>query len=154
MRKRIFLIMLGILASLAVSFGSSYAQDIDISNMDNAQLMELLQAIMQKLEEESADKSPDLTIVTTVPAAEDLPESVAETNRFRIYENKKLVVERIPDWYFIRNDPKEEPPAEEKPAEPPAEGKPTGVPDDSDDCIICPYYDIETGEGIDCFSIC
>ena len=146
--------MLGILASLAVSFGSSYAQDIDISNMDNAQLMALLQAIMQKLEEETADKSPDLTIVTTVPATEDLPESVAETNRFRIYENKKLVVERIPDWYFIRNDPKEEPPAEEKPAEPPAEGKPTGVPDDSDDCIICPYYDIETGEGIDCFSIC
>ncbi len=143
--------MIGMLTSLAVSFGSSYAQDIDISNMDNAQLMALLQAIMQKFEEETTDESPEAAIVTTAPAAEDLPESVAEANRFRIYDNKKLVVERIPDWYFIRNDPTEEPPAEEKHAEPPAKETPN---DAHDDCIICPYYDIETGAGIDCFSIC
>ena len=154
MKKRAFLIMIGILASLAVSFCSSFAQDIDISNMDNSQLMVLLQAIMQKLEEETADKSPEAAIVTTAPAIEDIPESVAEANSFRIYENKKLVVEPIPDWYFIRSDPTEEPPANEEPPakeKPPAEEKPADMPDP---CIICPYHDIETGEGIDCFSIC
>lgn len=142
MKKKVFLIMIGIIASLEVSLCPSFAQDIDISNMDNSQLMVLLQAIQQKLEEETADESPEAAIVTTAPAIEAIPESVAEANGFRIYENKKLMVERIPDWYFIRNDSTEEPPAKEKPNDVPY------------DCIICPLYDIETGEGIDCFSIC
>ena len=36
---------------LTMTFSSSLAQDIDVSNMDNAQLMALLQAIMEKLED-------------------------------------------------------------------------------------------------------
>ncbi len=169
MIKRVFLIMIGILASLAVSFYPSFAQDIDISNMDNAQLMVLLQAIMQKLEEETADKSQEAPIVTTTPAAEDTPGSIAEADSFRIYENKKLVVESIPDWFFIRNDRTEEPQDKEYPTEPQDKEYPTEAPDReypteapakenptdvTDSCIICPYYDIETGQGIDCFSIC
>ena len=97
------------------------------------------------------------------------PGSIAEADSFRIYENKKLIVERIPDWYFIRNDHTEEPqdkedPTEsqdkEDPTEPQDKEDPTEAPakekpnDVTDSCIICPYYDIETGQGIDCFSIC
>ena len=128
--------------------------------MDNAQLMALLQAIMQKLEEETADKSQEAPIVTTTPAAEDTPGSIAEADSFRIYENKKLVVARIPDWFFIRNDHAEEPQDKEDPTEPQDKEDPTEAPakekpnDVTDSCIICPYYDIETGQGIDCFSIC
>lgn len=145
MRKRIFLIVILILVLTAVSVCTSAAQDIDFSGMDNAQLMQLLQAIMQKLDEESADKSPEAPVVTTGPVREDTPESAAEANHFRIYENKKLVMERIPDWYFNRNVPTEEPPAEETP---------TDVPKDRDDCIICYSFDLADGTGLDCFSIC
>ncbi len=145
MRNRIFLILIVILVLTAVSVCSSAAQDVDLSGMDNAQLMQLLQAIMQKLEEGSADKSPEAPVVTADPAAEDTPESAADADRFRIYENKKLVMERIPDWYFNRNDPTEDPPAEETP---------TDVPKDRDPCIICYSFDLADGTGLDCFSIC
>ena len=143
MGKRAFLVMIVILASLAVFVCPSAAQDIDISGMDNAQLMQLLQAIMQKLEEETDDKSPEAPPASAIETA---PESGAEAKSFRIYENKKLLLEQIPDWYFIRNDPTEE--------EPPAGEKPTAVPDNHDPCIICPYYSLEDGSGLDCFSIC
>ena len=145
MRKRAFLIMIAILALLSAAVYSSSAQDIDILNMNNAQLMALLQAIMQKLEEETEENSPEALNVTTVPAIEDTPEPVDEANSFRIYGNKKLVVEQIPDWYFIRDEPTEKSP------ESPAKKKPTASPDG---CIICARTDPETGEGLDCFSIC
>ena len=143
MRKKIFLIMIGILALLTVSVCSSFAQDIDISNMDNTQLMALLQAIMQKLEEETADESPEAPVVTMVPETADTPEPAG----FRIYTNKKLVIGRMPDWYFIRDDSAEESPEEENPNEKKKD-------DSSNNCIICAKTDIETGEGVECFSIC
>ena len=148
MRKKFFLIMIGILALLIVSVCSSFAKDIDISNMDNAQLMTLLQAIMQKLEEKTEDESPEAPVVTTNPEAADTPESAG----FQIYKNKKLVIGRMPDWYFIRDDSAEEAPDEENQGEEtPHEKK---QDNDSYNCIICAGTDIVTGEGVDCFSIC
>ncbi|MBR6089992.1 MAG: hypothetical protein IKP86_08665 [Anaerolineaceae bacterium] len=140
MRKKVFLIMIGISVLLAVSVCSSFAQDIDISDMDNAHLTALLQAIMEKLEG-TADGSPEAP-AAAVPGTADTPEPAAEANGFQIYKNKKLVIGRMPDWYFIRDDSAGETPDEEKPDDAPY------------NCIICPQYDIETGEGIDCFSIC
>ena len=143
MRKKYFLIMIGVLVLLTVSVCSSFAQDIDISNMDKTQLMTLLQAIMQKLEEETADESPEAPVVITVPETADTPEPAG----FQTYKNKKLIISRMPDWYFIRDDSAEESPEEENPNEKKKD-------DSSNNCIICAKTDIETGEGVECFSIC
>ena len=57
MKKRsIFLFIILILAVLIGFIGTASAQNIDIDDMDNEQLMLLLQSIMQKLE---SDEAPD-----------------------------------------------------------------------------------------------
>ena len=100
--KKLFLILLPVLAILMIFVSSSFAQDIDISNMDNAQLMSLLQAIMLKLENDAEsgprnEGSDQLNIENG-----DLKIEKADGTTFRIYENKKLILERIPDYYFIQ----------------------------------------------------
>ena len=65
--KSLFLILFAVLVILTLSVSSSLAQDVDISNMDNAQLMALLQQnmllmqqIMEKLEDSgSGMQDPD-----------------------------------------------------------------------------------------------
>ena len=93
--KNLLLILLIVLAMLKISVSSSFAQDVDISSMDNTQLMSLLQTIMQKLENDAEGGSRN----------EELDQlKIEETSDriFRIYENKKLIQERIPDYYFIQ----------------------------------------------------
>ena len=113
MRKPILLILFLILTAAAVSFASVSAQDIDISNMDNAQLLQLLQAIMQKLE--ASDDSAAETIDSDVPsesAAAMIPADDYETVKFSIWKNKKLMVEALPGYMFVQqkqDTPEEEP---------------------------------------------
>lgn len=110
MRKRIvFLISAVILMILTASAAVSAQTGIDLDNMDNAQLMALLQAIMLKLEQNEAAADPaenagELPVPTAVPTAVLPDEPVPAAKRFHVYENKKLIVEALPDSYFIRKD--------------------------------------------------
>ena len=125
-----FLMML-ILPVLCVS-----AQDVDLSNMDNAQLMMLLQAIMQKLEQGESDGEA----VTPVPEIVLTPEAAGKI--FSIYENKKLILERMPDWYFNRgpNTVEEE---DDNPPDNPGKKKKT-PPECENYCAYeaCPWADL------------
>ncbi len=105
--RRFFLIMFMITAMLTAFISAVSAQDIDVSNMDRAELIRLLQAIMQKLENgesgsEAAEETPEAPVITESPEAENTPEPAAEPEPFHIYEIKKLTMEKIPDWYFIQ----------------------------------------------------
>ena len=108
----LFLILL-VISVLSISFGgTAAAQDVDVSTMSNEELMVLLQSIMQKLEQESAAETEDkdAEIVETslpIPAIETPEATVSEekAETFSIYENKKLVIGRMPDSWFIRIDP-------------------------------------------------
>ena len=75
------------------------AQDIDIENMDDAELLALLQTIMQKLEQggsaEPAAEGP-------ASASSAIPEAKPDLSGFEIYENKKLTIEKLPDYMFIQ----------------------------------------------------
>ena len=139
MRKRICLILIALLASLAVSVCSSFAQDIDISNMDNAQLMAMLQAIMQKLDDSSqqAEGSGQESVIRIQDAEE------AGVRIFNIYENKKLILERLPDYMFYQ-------PPTEVPEEPQPEKDPTPKP--KPDCFWTCWDDL--GFYADCEWIC
>ena len=107
--KSLFLIMFVILTVTAVSFGPVNAQEIDISDMDNAQLLQLLQTILQELDRETDDpetlaENPETPLATPEQIAENTPKPAAEPKKFRIYENKKLILESIPEYYFYREE--------------------------------------------------
>ena len=95
-----------------VSFGTVSAQDIDIENMDNAQLLTLLQAIMQKLEsnesEDVAESLPNDNEISVIGA-----DRFSNVKLFTIYENKKLNIEAIPGYMFYQA-PEETPEPEKK----------------------------------------
>ena len=100
-RRGPLLIILAVLGIFVFSVsGLVSAQEIDLSNMDNAQLLQLLQAILQKLEtdgtDETAEPLPDGTAVPVISVAR-----FSDGKFFQIYENKKLILERIPDSYFF-----------------------------------------------------
>ena len=88
--------LFAVLVLLAISASSSAAQDVDISGMDDAQLLMLLQAIMQKM-----DTSEESAAGTSAAAA-------AEPVRHSIWKNKKLSVEALPDYMFIRQPEEDE----------------------------------------------
>ena len=111
MKKRsIFLFIILILAVLIGFIGTASAQNIDVDDMDNEQLMLLLQSIMQKLE---SDEAPDTdarntegteTTVNADTSSEDEKEILTEgagPRKFKIYENKKLIIGHMPDSYFV-----------------------------------------------------
>lgn len=114
-RRNVVLIMIAVIALLTVAAVSVSAQDIDVENMDNAELTALLQAILQKLEADEASK----------PVSE---ESVEEPSAiltegpvpavFEIYINKKIIAEKLPDSMFVRKptggDNKSKPSPDEK----------------------------------------
>ena len=100
--KSLFLILLAALAILMISVSSSFSQDIDISNMDNAQLMTLLQVIMQKLGNDPEGGSRNVESDQLKIENEELKIGKADDRTFRIYENKKLILERMPEYYFIQ----------------------------------------------------
>ena len=127
MKIKISLIVLTICFILFLQpVGFVKAQDIDVEAMSNEELMVLLQSIMQKLDkdeptvvpkENAAEAETSNSADTAVPAAEpeaseplDVPvptaepEAAAEKKTFEIYENKKLIIGRMPDSYFIRKE--------------------------------------------------
>ena len=106
--QHIILILLTILALFAFWFSVS-AQDIDVDSMSNEQLMGLLQSIMQKLQEEETEKPAETSEVPETPekpaaeaVTETKPEEAAETEPYQIYENKKMLREKLPDSYFVK----------------------------------------------------
>ena len=102
--KGFVLFLFIILLMTGIFFASVSAQDIDIQNMDNAQLLELLQAIMQKLEAEGSEAGT-VEVTSGSPAGTaEVGEAPIELNKFQIYENKKLILERLPDWYFVQKN--------------------------------------------------
>ncbi|MBQ6508158.1 MAG: hypothetical protein IJI07_01670 [Flexilinea sp.] len=154
---RSFLIIFTVLLLLTASVASVFAQDIDLENMDNAQLTELLQQIMQKLEQKdlSADETDQETSpvgsVAAVPAAD--PEPTPEAVVFSIYENKKLMIEKLPEYMFIQPT---QPPKPEKPEKKDG-GSKSGGGDDIRVCLdpcysSCPFQDWDCME--DCFISC
>ena len=155
-RNSFFLILSVVLVMVTISFRSSFAQNVDLSDMDNAQLMQLLQTIMQQLDSDRPDPTgtplPTLTPTPTATpvfasdpladysdeelmlllqlitdrlatgeyAAEKTPKPENTEGNFEIYELKKLIIERIPDYMFIQNEP------DNKDSD--TENKPTPVP--------------------------
>lgn len=116
-----FQIILLCLIFLLVSVFSVSAQDVNVDDLSNEQLMELLQAIMQKLEDGNSEKplqtDPEGDETTVGSTIENASETVAEAPRFQIYENKKLILERIPDDRFIQKQdksPEKEPGSKKK----------------------------------------
>ena len=108
--KRYFLIMLMILIMTFASFagcpGTAAAEDVNVDEMSNEQLMLLLQQIMQKLEQDetkSSPESPEPVSETPVPTAGPvITDPTEEPPQFQVYTNKKLIVGNMPAAYFIR----------------------------------------------------
>ena len=123
-----FVVILSLLITSAFFVMSVSAQDFDLDNMDDEQLMLLMEAISQKLQKnkESAEEGSDM--VTNEPSAADLTNGAEDTNqttlqssdpfgesekqvtraieaiKYQIYENKKLIISRMPDSYFVPAD--------------------------------------------------
>ena len=124
-RKGLLIVLSVILVMTAIFVSSVSAQDVDISNMDNAQLMQLLQAIMLKL------GSPDDPAAQTVgteeisePEGTPVPDEYPEKSAFSIWKNKKLMIEALPDYMFIQkiqneSENEQEPGKNQKPPNPP-----------------------------------
>ena len=113
-RTGLILISFVILALFTILVGTAAAQnrDIDVDSMSNEEILALLQAIMQKLEndiETDSEKKESETFETAVlaPAETDTGKELSnrEPKKFSVYENKKLVVGRLPDYLFIRKQP-------------------------------------------------
>lgn len=83
-----------ILMIMSVS-AAAYAQDIDVSSMTNEELTALLQQILTKLQQQE-----DPEAVT--PAETPGPRAAEETPEFSIWENKKLIIEGLPEYMFIQ----------------------------------------------------
>ncbi len=117
MKKRVFILIIAFLSAAAVlSFGSVSAQDTDLDSMTDEQLMTLLRAIMQKLEErQPSAETPEITEPDPAgtPLAGNDPEAALKGKAFRIYDNKKLIIEGLPSYMFVRPEENEEEP--EKP---------------------------------------
>lgn len=101
----VFWILFLITVLSAVFAGTAAAQDVDVDAMSNEELMVLLQSIMQKLENEmiAEGKDPGTTVTSpSVSAGSAAQETEEETEKFSVYDNKKLVLERLPDYMFVR----------------------------------------------------
>lgn len=113
-KNSFFIILMTVLAVFLFAFGSVSAQDVDLDNLSNEQLMMLLQSIMQKLEadtnaepsEQAAETESEAAETQTaeepIPEPTEMTKPAAEKKQFQIYENKKLVIGRMPDSWFIR----------------------------------------------------
>ena len=109
MRNRsICLILFLTFTILVSSIASVSAQQIDVENMNNEQLTTLLLQILDKLQQEetpAADTASEAkSSETPVPTATLAPviEPEPEAMGFSVYENKKLTVEALPAYMFIR----------------------------------------------------
>ena len=150
MKKRnILLILCVFLAILTVSAVSVSAQDIDVENMDKTELMQLLQAIMQKLEDGETEEVPEpASIESTDPEPTALPESeiteaIAEAVNFHIYTNKKLTLERIPDDRFIQKDNGKKDPDKKTPHKKNTPEHYNNEPDIDEHGVECHWYFVD-----------
>ena len=138
MKKILFLILITTLAMLAFLTASVSAQDtgIDVDNMDNAQLTTLLLQILNKLQEEEnpqaepaeteelepetiqteepvtepvpEEQKPEISEKPADPIPADDPEAIEEVIQITIYENKKLIIEQLPEYMFFKKEEKPE----------------------------------------------
>ena len=122
-----FLVIFTLLAAVS-------AQDVDIDSMDREQLLMLIQLIQSKLLNDEPADVPDAEATPepkgpVIPAATPTP----ELKIFSIYENKKLMIEALPEYMFIPKDSGD--PDEDK-----GPGiTTTPVPDCPDGCVwFCP----------------
>ena len=104
-KHRALLILAVILSVFGIFVCAASAQEINVDEMDSAQLLMLLQNIMQKLEQEEQ-----------APAATAIPEP-AGARTFQVYLNKKLIIEALPSYYFVRPTDVPEEPGEPVPTE-------------------------------------
>ena len=109
--KKILLILSLCFLFVFLSVGFVKAQDVDVDSMSNEELMVLLQSIMRKLDQnESKEALPENAAKAELSESEDAavptaePEAAVAEKTFEIYENKKLIIGRMPDSYFIRKD--------------------------------------------------
>ena len=128
-RYRFLLILTVLFAVFSLCACAASAQDINVDEMDNAQLLMLLQNIMQKLEQEDQ-----------TPAATAIP-PLTDTRTFQVYLNKKLIIEALPSYYFV--NPTAEP---EESGEP---GKPDTTPSCDEMCANACY-----GISYECYYNC
>ena len=105
-RRNLFLFLIAVLTMLFASIDSVSAQDLDVSDLSNEQLIQLLQAIMQKLDEDETEETqepePAEPEPASAPVQETTPVPETEIPQFQLYLNKKLTLERIPDDRFIQ----------------------------------------------------
>ena len=109
-----FMMLFMLLVTLMTFVVCVSAQDIDVDSMSNEQLMQLLQAIMQKLESnetvDGMESLPDDTEMPVIGVAR-----FSDRKLFTIYENKKLSIEAIPEYMFYQQpDDTTEPEKKEK----------------------------------------
>ena len=111
MRDKYFLsILFMVLVMLVFTIASVSAQEeINVDSMDNEQLTTLLLQILNKLQQEedpAAETDPETVKpeipaeATAVPAA--ATETIEEVFQITIYDNKKLIIEALPEYMFIQ----------------------------------------------------
>ena len=140
MMKRSFILLVIALSMMAVfSVSPVSAQEPDVDSMTNEELLLLLQSIMQKLEQDETPSSEP----TPGPVAVKDPETEPEVRLFRTYDNKKLIVEALPEYMFIQ--PTEAPKPEKKEKEKPKENSNGSKKEDSHGACppktLCSYPD-------------
>lgn len=102
-RKCLFLILIMVPVIIMAFTSSVFAQEIDVDSMDNEQLTVLLLQILNKLQQEGDPEAvtPETPAeATAVPAAD--PEAIEEVIQITVYDNKKLIIEALPGYMFIR----------------------------------------------------
>ena len=111
-QKRFLLILFTVLILFSVFVGTAAAQSVDVDSMSNEELLALLQTIMLKLEQnsetdmEGKDSASSITLIpTSTKNGSTTQVTNGETKKHSIYKNKKLIVGRMPDSWFIRKQP-------------------------------------------------
>ncbi|MBQ6508157.1 MAG: hypothetical protein IJI07_01665 [Flexilinea sp.] len=112
---------------------------------DKAELEALLTAIMQKLQEEPEEPAaaPEIPAVAAA-VSETEAEPAGDILSFTIYENKKLMIEKLPEYMFIQPT---QPPKPDKPEKKDGSnngGKKDRSPEDCEyHCAyeVCPWAD-------------
>ena len=102
-KSRLFLLIFMLLSLSVVLSGPAAAQDIDVDSMTNKELLSLVEAIMQKLDQDNAAETEE-------PAAAEtpVPTAMPEERTFSVYDNKKLIIGHMPESWFYLNEPGEE----------------------------------------------
>ena len=133
--KRLIPVVLTLLALFIMAAGSVSAQSVDIENMSNEQLMQLLLQIMNRLESEGSEETPEPS-APMVPT----PTPTIVPTAFSIYELKKLIIEALPGYMFVQPEEHSEPdPQKTDPLKTPTGGIKTPEPV-MHDCTPCFWY--------------